>query len=170
MLPPFSKWLMVTAFSADDWQNAIREIVRVTAPGGYIELVESEINAYQKGPHHSRWNNAFYAVLASRNIHVNVTTDLGANLRPYVDSVTSDYVSYPLNWGGQVGDMVAQNTFKIMNSVRPQVLPVMGCTEEEYDAIIALSGDEMKRYRTWNNGHYAFGRKSLTTPSVTTRR
>lgn len=41
---------MIFAFSLEDWERAIREVVRVTKPGGWIEIMEKDIYWYNEGP------------------------------------------------------------------------------------------------------------------------
>jgi ubiquinone/menaquinone biosynthesis C-methylase UbiE len=41
---------LITSFSTNDWKVAINEIVRVTKPGGIIEIVEEELEPRNDGP------------------------------------------------------------------------------------------------------------------------
>lgn len=51
--------LMVTAFTATEWkEKVIPELVRVTRQGGYIELMESDIQYSNEGPIAQRLTDA----------------------------------------------------------------------------------------------------------------
>jgi ubiquinone/menaquinone biosynthesis C-methylase UbiE len=41
---------MIFAFTLKNWELAIRELVRVCKPGGYIEIVEKDILWFNEGP------------------------------------------------------------------------------------------------------------------------
>ncbi|RUP46418.1 S-adenosyl-L-methionine-dependent methyltransferase, partial [Jimgerdemannia flammicorona] len=49
---------MVLAFTPADWAKAISELVRVTKPGGWVELVESDCKLEQAPPSYLKFQNA----------------------------------------------------------------------------------------------------------------
>ncbi|CAO3626258.1 unnamed protein product [Mucor fragilis] len=52
----FVKQRLVTAsFTLADWKRVMAELVRVTKPGGYIELLEIDYNTHNLGPNGRRW-------------------------------------------------------------------------------------------------------------------
>lgn len=54
----FVKQRLVTAsFTVSDWKHVISELVRVTKPGGYIELLEIDYNTYNLGPNGRKWES-----------------------------------------------------------------------------------------------------------------
>jgi hypothetical protein len=54
----FVKQRLVTAsFTVSDWKHVMSELVRVTKPGGYIELLEIDYNTYNLGPNGRKWES-----------------------------------------------------------------------------------------------------------------
>lgn len=52
----FVKQRLVTAsFTLADWKRVIEELVRVTKPGGYIQLLEIDYNTFNLGPNGKAW-------------------------------------------------------------------------------------------------------------------
>lgn len=47
--------LVTSSFTVADWKRVIEELVRVTKPGGYIELVEIDYNTFNLGPEGRKW-------------------------------------------------------------------------------------------------------------------
>ncbi|KAI8339808.1 hypothetical protein EDC96DRAFT_423032, partial [Choanephora cucurbitarum] len=45
------------AYRAEDWPNIVKELSRVTKPGGYIQLIEIEMYPYCSGPLGESWWN-----------------------------------------------------------------------------------------------------------------
>lgn len=66
----FVKQQLVTAsFTVADWKRVIEELVRVTKPGGFIQLVEIDYNTFNLGPKGRKWETecrAFLLVLNAR--------------------------------------------------------------------------------------------------------
>jgi len=47
--------LVTAAFTTADWKRVMAELVRVTKPGGYIELLEIDYNTHNLGPNGRKW-------------------------------------------------------------------------------------------------------------------
>ncbi|RUO96852.1 S-adenosyl-L-methionine-dependent methyltransferase, partial [Jimgerdemannia flammicorona] len=153
--------LMVTVFTEEQWKMAVKEMVRVVKPGGIVEIIESEVRQYERGPNYTKWNNAFYEILKRRGVYVDVTDDLGELLEPYFQEIHCDYVSYPIRWGGRLGGMAGDNIKKIVETLRPMLRPFMKMTEEGYKEMVEQAYIEMKECKTLGNLHYTFGIKPL---------
>lgn len=54
----FVKQRLVTAsFTLADWKRVMEELVRVTKPGGYIQLLEIDYNTFNLGPNGRAWES-----------------------------------------------------------------------------------------------------------------
>lgn len=47
--------LVTASFTVSDWKNVLAELVRVTKPGGYIQLLEIDYNTFNLGPNGRKW-------------------------------------------------------------------------------------------------------------------
>lgn len=49
--------LVTASFTVSDWKNVMAELVRVTKPGGYIQLLEIDYNTFNLGPNGRKWES-----------------------------------------------------------------------------------------------------------------
>jgi hypothetical protein len=49
--------LVTASFTVSDWKKVITELVRVTKPGGIIQLLEIDYNTFNLGPNGRRWES-----------------------------------------------------------------------------------------------------------------
>lgn len=49
--------LVTASFTLSDWKNVISELVRVTKPGGFIQLLEIDYNTFNLGPNGRNWES-----------------------------------------------------------------------------------------------------------------
>lgn len=47
--------LSTPAYTSDQWNNVVAEMVRVTRPGGYVQFIEIDYNAQGLGPAGRAW-------------------------------------------------------------------------------------------------------------------
>ena len=47
--------LVTASFTTSDWKRVVQELVRVTKPGGYIQLLEIDYNTFNLGPQGRQW-------------------------------------------------------------------------------------------------------------------
>ncbi|CAO3702590.1 unnamed protein product [Rhizopus stolonifer] len=99
--------LMYSVYPQDKIQWMFQEIIRVTKPNGWIELVEPDISPKRAGPLYTMFSNALKQLLYSRlgkNLKgknlVGQMMDLG------IKEIKSDYGSLPCCWGGYIGKLV----------------------------------------------------------------
>ncbi|RUP46183.1 S-adenosyl-L-methionine-dependent methyltransferase [Jimgerdemannia flammicorona] len=150
--------LMTLAFKTTDWQKVVNELVRVTKPGGYIELIEGQLKFEEMPPSYRKFYNALAEASLARGIELTV----GSNLNSFLASagmcdITSDYVSCPLGWGGRIGQICLQNAVKGIHALQPALAHLI--SDSDYEEIFAKITEEAKVCRTWSRVNYAFGMK-----------
>ncbi|RUS17105.1 hypothetical protein BC937DRAFT_90410 [Endogone sp. FLAS-F59071] len=128
---------MGVAFDKKDWPIAIKELIRVTKPRGYIELVKN--------------------VMLERGVDYDCSNLVG--LLAELEDVQSDYVSFPIGWQGKAGDLARQNCEIFVENMRSVVQPILNYTDEQYDDMALTIHSEWAKYKTWGNVLYAYGRK-----------
>ncbi|KAI9304667.1 S-adenosyl-L-methionine-dependent methyltransferase, partial [Cunninghamella echinulata] len=137
--------LLVFALTADQWEKAFRELIRVLKPGGWIEFVEVDVNAKRSGPLFSVITASMRHMLLSRDMVPNI----GNKLEDYVilhhlDNMKVTTKDFPLKHGGKLGDLFWDDFSQVSYAVRPIVAashPEWG-SEENFSEFMYNCGEE----------------------------
>ncbi|RUS31190.1 hypothetical protein BC938DRAFT_478295 [Jimgerdemannia flammicorona] len=128
------------AFSEEDWETAIQELMRVTKPGGFIELV--------------------FNTLAARNINGRVALQLSGRLAEHgILDVSTSEIPLPIGWGGKVGELTSQVVTAAIQATKPVLSQTMAISTEEYNAMAKDAEQEFEQYKSYHNVWYVYGRK-----------
>ncbi|RUS16232.1 S-adenosyl-L-methionine-dependent methyltransferase [Endogone sp. FLAS-F59071] len=139
--------MLTLAFSVDAWESAIKELIRVTKPGGFVELV--------------------LHTLSARNINGRMSLQLGDRLIEHgLKDVTTSYKVIPTGWSGRIGELTGQVLQAAIPATKPVLLQIMAISEEEFDAMATEALREFPQYKTVNDVWYAFGRKPMEKEGV----
>lgn len=150
--------LMTGTFSPNDWQNVVKELARVTKPGGWVELVEASF-ALERAP--SSYEK-FHQALASTQMgsfDVTLANNLGNLLQAHLINIEADFVSCPIGWNGRVGDLCSRNLETFFSAVRPMMGPILRLGDAEYNEYMATMTKDFTKCKTWGRVPYAFGQK-----------
>jgi len=105
--------LMVTALPVAAWPDVVRDLLRVTRPGGWVELVEGGDGIEPRGPATRRLFELAAQLAAAYGL--DSTGSVSNVLDEYLLQAGADAVemrSVPLpigDWGGQVGSLLASD-------------------------------------------------------------
>ncbi|RUS20755.1 hypothetical protein BC937DRAFT_94468, partial [Endogone sp. FLAS-F59071] len=110
---------MVSSFTLESWVKAVAEMVRVTKPGGYVELIIKAIEA--------------------NNIDPKLVAHLDSFLTPHLINVQSDYASFPIGWQGRLGQLNLHNIKLGYEGFKPFMTKWLECTPDEYDEITGIA-------------------------------
>jgi SAM-dependent methyltransferase len=130
--------LMVTALPVSTWPGVVRDLLRVTRPGGWVELVESGNGIEPRGPATTRLFELAAQLAASYELDWkgSVCDVLDGYLRDAgADAVETQTVPVPIGeWGGQVGSLMASDFRSTFTSLCPTFearfgLPAALCQE-----------------------------------------
>ncbi|RUP44682.1 hypothetical protein BC936DRAFT_149142 [Jimgerdemannia flammicorona] len=76
-------------------------------------------------------------------------------------NVVCRHVSCPIGWNGLEGDMLLKNIPRVMEAMRPFIMPVMGVGQEEWAEIMNRLQQQYGVYRTYNIVPVGYGFKPL---------
>jgi SAM-dependent methyltransferase len=156
--------LMVTALPLPMWPAEVADLLRVTRPGGWVELVEGGDQIEPKGPATGRMFElasqlaASYGLDTSRSVCDLLDTylrDAGAA------AVERQDVAVPIGeWGGRVGSLMAsdfRSTFKgLCGTFETRFgLPAAVCQE-----LLRAMQEECEAFHTRYTFTFAFGRRA----------
>ncbi|RUP48256.1 hypothetical protein BC936DRAFT_144786, partial [Jimgerdemannia flammicorona] len=96
--------LLVFAFTRSQWAIAIRELIRVTKPGGWIELSESDTEPQRTGSVTREMSQRVTHALRARGIDPLIARSIDKPLILHdLEDVRTQFISIPLYWGGRLG-------------------------------------------------------------------
>ncbi|RUS32213.1 S-adenosyl-L-methionine-dependent methyltransferase [Jimgerdemannia flammicorona] len=134
-------------FTEAAWPTIIRELMRVTKPGGTLELVEISCTIHDAGPVTTTYFEKLRMTMLMRGVNSNYAPLLGGTMTSEgLENVKHEQVKWNIGWGHpELGRLTTENTAATFGGLKPQMLLVLGLDEEEYDqtvreAIKELSG------------------------------
>jgi len=126
--------LLFLAIPADRWQSVINELVRVTRPRGWVELLEAS-TFEQRGPAAERMLGWLLQVLGQRNINIYIGKQLGPMLQQAgLANVQTQILDLPLGaHGGRLGKMVETDILTATQGIKPLMIMSGAATAETFD-------------------------------------
>jgi len=158
--------LLFLAVPVASWPAVVGELVRVTRPGGWVELVEPPFMGFDRpGPALKRLRQLATAGAARRGLDCDSTVygSLDSYLRDAgVERVTRQVVTLPVGeWGERVGSLIATN-FRVAFSTLGRVLEVAGSLEpQEFADLVHLVQREYEQLQVSTTIAIAYGRKPV---------
>jgi SAM-dependent methyltransferase len=136
--------LLIMAIPHDQWPQVIRELIRVTQPGGWIESVETTVLQHG-GPAMSqiiRWSTT---VLSGRGVNLLDGANVGALMTAAgLDQVTIQPILLPCgDYGGRVGKMLATDYISGAKGLSGVVVGRYLATAQEFDSVLAEARAEL---------------------------
>ncbi|CAG8695735.1 uncharacterized protein OCT59_015901 [Rhizophagus irregularis] len=144
---------MSFVFTPDQWDFILSELVRVTKPGGYIEISDRRNGYIGEGPIFRKLTDAIWSTYSKRNIDVKLVYKLDSKfeLQPNIGKVhriEKDLIIGPN--GDKIGLVFQDLTFSYHKSeLSIKVLSEeMGISEEEYKNMVENLVEEFKQTST----------------------
>jgi ubiquinone/menaquinone biosynthesis C-methylase UbiE len=139
---------MIGAIPRDQWPPVVRELMRVTRPGGWVELVEAGTSE-GGGPALQTIDAWVASVLARRGLDIHLGRHLGAFLQEAgARNVTARHVPLPLGgYGGRMGNLVETDYFAAVSAMRAPVVALGISTEQDYENVVQAAREEVRQGR-----------------------
>nr|CAG8553010.1 9364_t:CDS:2 [Entrophospora candida] len=136
------------------WMKHIEELIRITKPGGWIEIMDIDPFPYDAGP-------ILTSFLKSRiNRKIVFDIPLLFNQKSELITVHSQERPNPIgSWGGKVGEYMLKNVKLIVDSLKPYILPELGLSEQEFHEMIKSIYDELNTNKTFYKSYRHFAQK-----------
>ncbi len=137
---------MFTAMPVTMWPQVVRELVRVTTPGGWIELVEAYVPR-DAGPAWTQlemWANQLFAL---RDIDASLASQVGKFLRDAgATQVHERSDALPLGaYGGRVGQLMALDMASVYRLAMPAFVQGLGLDQRRIEATLSQADAEVQR-------------------------
>ncbi len=145
------------------WPGVVRELARVTAPGGIVELGESGEHWGNAGPAATR----FFGLMRKLGARFGMDTEGPPGLglpRLLAEAGLADIgerqVTVPVGeWGGRVGSFMASNLRAIGRALMPVYASALNVPEEETASLVSELLREIEVVHMTGDVWYAWGRK-----------
>ena len=149
--------LLVGAIPAPRWPEVVRELVRVTRPRGWIELLEVGITVQNAGPATERllaWVRETSQVFG---IEFKMVEQLGNLLKQAgCQSVEVQDIPVPLGaWAGRNGEMLKLDALRVFQALRPRSLT----PPEQLEVMLHAAAAEWEHNHALYLFHAAYGRR-----------
>lgn len=155
--------LMVAAIPTRHWPGVIHELVRVTRPGGWIELLEIGDTIQNAGPRTLRLLTWMTDISKELGFEMQILRHLDDLLHDAgCQDVVAQDIPVPLGaWAGHTGRMMKTNVLYGFTALRGSYCSRSNTPLEQFDALVAAAADEWERNHTSYVFHTAYGRRPL---------
>jgi len=156
--------MAISAIPVDSWPAVVADLVRVTAPAGWVELVEIRADVHPAGPATARLMELTRKVGRSFGIDMEglVIRALGDHLRRAgLNSVEQREIEIPIGeWGGRAGSLTATNLRELHKRLAKPYAR-LGVSDAKLHWLLHAMFEECDQLRTHGSAVFAFGRKPL---------
>jgi len=158
---------MLLSFPEKEWPGVIKELTRVTKPGGFIEIVECDLLIHDAGPLTAEWNEKLFSAMRTRGIDFTLAQRMHGLLKAEKNLTTPKklYYSAPMDWGdaefGRLGELLRQNIEMAFRSLKPMLVLAGAYEDTEYDDMTNKAMKEFREYRSWVNFFAHWAQKPL---------
>jgi ubiquinone/menaquinone biosynthesis C-methylase UbiE len=155
--------LLFAGIPVKRWPSVVRDLVRVTRPGGWIELVEGANQPASAGPATRRLAEMLNRL--ARSAGVDSTGVVFRSLDDYLTragarAVTRRTVALPLGeWGGRIGSFMATDGRALYTRLAEVFQARFGVSDQECLELVVTAQREWEEHRATYSIAVAYGRK-----------
>lgn len=149
--------LLVGAIPVQRWPEVVRELVRVTRPQGWIELLEVGTVVQNAGPATERLLAWARETSLAFGIEIEIVAQLGYLLRQAgCQAVEAQDIPVPLgSWAGRSGEMLKLDALRVFQALQPR----SGIPLVQLEAMLQAAATEWEQNRACYVFHVAYGRR-----------
>ncbi|KAG0288903.1 hypothetical protein BGZ98_004062, partial [Dissophora globulifera] len=152
---------MIFAYPAKDWPFIVQELVRVTKPGGIVELTEMPVASNANGPELTRVLEILEQGCTAKGLDTKVAKKLDVLLRDAgMEQIRACHASIPVGaWGAKVGQLMRENCAGLWSSLRGLIKEMTGMNNAQYEAMVKRVFIEYETHKCYVNCYCAWGVK-----------
>ena len=151
------------AIPSTGWHRVVKELVRVTRPGGMVELVEPDCIFQNAGPSCAQLQSWIITACQKCDMDPTEVRQIELYLRAAgLINTKAEVVSLPIGqWGGRLGMTTAANMRAACLAMKPLVLQQVGINSQEYDGFLDDMFKECEEHRSSFVVYVAYGQRSF---------
>lgn len=153
--------LLVSAIPTSQWSAVLQELVRITRPGGYIELAEAG-NSYQHiGAHTHTFLQWGQLASTKKGIDLTRMKRLGDMLTHVeLEQIHTHTYRLPVGaWGGKDGNLYAKDMYTAFQGLKNFYCLVGDVDPDNFDTILSELPQEWESCHTTHEFYVAYGQK-----------
>ncbi|GLV55379.1 hypothetical protein KDH_22260 [Dictyobacter sp. S3.2.2.5] len=154
--------LLVAAIPTANWPSVINELIRVTRPGGWIEVLEIGVTIKNSGAETARLLEWMGDRSKERGFDMGMVSQLGQLLIDAgLQNVEIHHIPAPLGvWGGHVGSMLKANVLSAFGALKGAYCSQAQMRPEQFDAWVQDVAEEWETFHASYIFHAAYGRRA----------
>jgi ubiquinone/menaquinone biosynthesis C-methylase UbiE len=139
--------LLFLALPGQVWPREIRELVRITRLGGWVELIESQMALQHAGEYTTQMSTWMNRASQLRGLDPWQAPPLERYLsNAGLQQVTRRVIELPLgSWGGHIGTMMATNIENAILAMKPLAIARLGLDEAYFEQVRTGELEEWNR-------------------------
>lgn len=155
--------MLAHSYKRDDWDLVLKEMLRVTKPGGWVQLVECGVITQRASKLTVKLCNWVVDVLKSQELDPLIYDRLGKALEEHgFQNVEENFFSIPFGkWGGAVGTLLKEDAKGWADNLKPTVVSLLGVSDSEYDEALSAMMKDCETLKSYTNFCVSCGQKPL---------
>ena len=156
--------LLVAGIPARHWPAAVGELVRVTRPGGWIELLEAGDTIQNAGPATTRFFTWMTDISRELGFEMEILRHLGDLLRQAgCEAIEAVDIPVPLGeWAGVNGQRLKTDLLHAFYAIRDSYCPRSNTPIEVFTGMLSATIEEWERNHACYVFHAAYARRCQT--------
>ncbi|HEU5377870.1 MAG TPA: methyltransferase domain-containing protein [Ktedonobacteraceae bacterium] len=153
--------LLTAAITAENWPRVVRELIRVTRPGGWVECVEIDHQMQNAGPAGQQLQELMASVGKSLGFDGEVIRHLGDLLKQEgLQSVEVQPIVIPVGeWGGRAGSMMKRDFLSVIDTLKPLYCQRGALSPASFDQLVQVMAGEWETYQARCTFFVAYGKR-----------
>lgn len=153
--------LLVAALPAQAWPVVVKELVRVSSPSGWVEMLEIGQSMTNPGPATSRYLEWWTELSKRTDFDTTVVEHLGDMLQDAgLKQVNQQKIKAPAGqWGGHAGTLLATDMIEVLRAMKQRYCSILQLAPTLFDATIEALPAEWEEYHTAFHFYLAYGQK-----------
>ncbi|KAG9294401.1 hypothetical protein G9A89_001906 [Geosiphon pyriformis] len=157
-------------FTATDWETAIREVIRLTRSGGWIEILETDLKFYNEGPVSKSFMGALMSQQQAQKIDLTNLPTLVPQLMysfglTVINSAERKWcMSDSEDVSDRLGQLATDNMKQLFQVLKPNLSSLMKLSSEQYDRLLRSYVIEVNELKTYCKSFRFWARKPY--PSI----
>ncbi|KAJ1552688.1 hypothetical protein HK096_010793, partial [Nowakowskiella sp. JEL0078] len=156
---------LVAGVPKSKWDDVLKELNRITKPGGLIEIVECD-EFQSLGPVGEIILGGIFKALELRGLDINIAYSMKDRMQKIGLKVESENTRLlpndclkQIGWRGKIGELNKQSVVLSASSMKPYMMKSLELTSDEYDNNVTDMIKEFSEYQSFNNIYSFVGRK-----------
>ena len=153
--------LLMAAIPAEQWPGVIRELIRVTRPGGWIELIEIDHQMHNVGLATAKVQACMEEVSTSFGFQWEIVRKLGNMLKQEgLQQVEMQPIPIPVgDWAGRVGKMMKIDFLSATNALKGRYCSSAGISGVAFDEMVSAIAQEWEACQSSCLFYAAYGKR-----------